>query len=176
MLTANCKHANRLSWLNHGMEKLQQRLEEVMRAKNWDGAKLAKVSGASRSLVSQWLGNASRPIKKIGNLEAAKRIEAESGFCALWIAQGIGPKFVASPNGGMGGIGSFASEPVPAPYGSPPLRKALPVVLDAIAAAKERDKLRAALLAFLDDDAPAYRQRLAELLGEATDLGNSRAA
>lgn len=50
------------------------------------------------------------------------------------------------------------------------LRQALPVVLDAIAAVWERDKVRAALLAFLDDDAPAYSQRLAELLGAARPL------
>lgn len=49
----------------------------------------------------------------------------------------------------------------------PSLAQALPVVLEALARAPQRDKLRTALLAVLDDDAPAYRQRLAELLSAA---------
>lgn len=53
---------------------------------------------------------------------------------------------------------------------------ALDAVLDAIAAAPDKGKLRTALLALLDDDAPAYRQRLAELLNPPQDQSGKRAA
>lgn len=49
----------------------------------------------------------------------------------------------------------------------PPITTALPVVLDAIAACPHRDELRTLLALLVDHDAPAYRQRLAELLGDA---------
>lgn len=57
----------------------------------------------------------------------------------------------------------YAREGEPKSYG-PSLDHALPVVLDAMARAAERAKLRAALLALLEDDSPAYRARIAELL------------
>lgn len=50
------------------------------------------------------------------------------------------------------------------PSRPPDLAAALPVVLDALAAAPDRQRLRTALLALVDDDAPQYRERLAELL------------
>lgn len=49
----------------------------------------------------------------------------------------------------------------------PEIRDALPVVLDAIAACPHRDELRTLLALLVDHDAPAYRQRLAELLRAA---------
>lgn len=74
------------------MATLQQRLEEVMRAKNWDHADVMRVSGQSSSVVSQWLGKGSKDIKEIGKLEAAIYLERASGYSALWIAKGLGPK------------------------------------------------------------------------------------
>jgi hypothetical protein len=55
-----------------------------------------------------------------------------------------------------------------APY-APPLPLALPVVLDAIRSCPDsrREELRSLLTLLVDHDAPAYRQRLAELLGAA---------
>jgi hypothetical protein len=50
---------------------------------------------------------------------------------------------------------------------APTLAAALPVVLDALAASPQRAKVRTALMALLEDDAPAYRQRLTQLLGKA---------
>lgn len=47
----------------------------------------------------------------------------------------------------------------------PTLAQALPVVLDAIESANERDNLRNALLALLADPSPLYRTRVAQLLG-----------
>lgn len=57
--------------------------------------------------------------------------------------------------------GSYAATSHPAP---PTLPAALPVVLDALALAPNRDELRQLLPLLVDTDAPAYRQRLAELL------------
>jgi len=81
--------------LNSGMATLKQRLEEVMQAKNWEHADLMRVSGQSSSVVSQWLGKGSKDIKAIGKLEAAIYLERASGFSALWIAKGLGPKHPA---------------------------------------------------------------------------------
>ncbi|MDE1999728.1 MAG: hypothetical protein KGI52_12455 [Burkholderiales bacterium] len=77
------------------MKTLTERLEEVMQAKGWEHADLVRVSGESSSVVSQWLGKGSKTIHSIGKMEAAERIEAESGYCALWIAKGKGQKHVA---------------------------------------------------------------------------------
>lgn len=59
----------------------------------WDHAKLMAVTGQSSSVVSQWLGKGSKLIKSIGKMEAAEAIERESGYSALWVAKGLGPKF-----------------------------------------------------------------------------------
>lgn len=45
------------------------------------------------------------------------------------------------------------------------LQQALPVVLDAMQRCQARSELRTLLTLLVDSDAPAYRQRLAELLG-----------
>ena len=95
-LTQEHKPAYHVSGLNFAMPTLQERLEEIMTAKDWGYQDLVQVSGESRSVVSQWLGRGSKTIKSIGKTEAAERIEAESGFAALWIAKGLGDK-LASP-------------------------------------------------------------------------------
>lgn len=78
-------------------QTLKERLEEVMQAKGWAYADLVRESGESRSVVSQWLGHGSKLIKSIGKMEAAERLEAASGYSALWIAKGGGPKMATSP-------------------------------------------------------------------------------
>lgn len=74
------------------MTTLQERIAEVMAAMGWRHADLVRISGESSSLVSQWRGNAARPVGRITKMEAAERMEAASGFAALWIATGKGPK------------------------------------------------------------------------------------
>jgi hypothetical protein len=76
------------------MGTLKDRLEEVMLAMQWQYADLVRVSQQSQSVVSQWLGRGSKEIKSIGKLEAALFIERASGFSALWVANGKGPKRV----------------------------------------------------------------------------------
>lgn len=91
-LTHDVKRANAVRWLNANMSALEERLGEVMEAMGWAHADLMRVTGQSSSVVSQWLGKGSKPIKSIGKIEAAEAIERESGFSALWVARGIGPK------------------------------------------------------------------------------------
>ena len=74
------------------MDTLEERLREVMDAMGWDRTDVMRVSQQSSSVVSQWLGNASKTIKTIGKLEAAIYLERATGFSALWIAKGMGPK------------------------------------------------------------------------------------
>ena len=74
------------------MPSLSERLTEVMTACRWTHADLVRITRQSSSVVSQWLGNGSKEIKSIGRLEAALAIERESGFSALWVATGGGPK------------------------------------------------------------------------------------
>lgn len=52
---------------------------------------IAKAARVSSSAVSQWLGKGSKDIQSIGTT-AAVNLEAETGYCARWIAKGEGPK------------------------------------------------------------------------------------
>ncbi len=58
---------------------------------------MAKAAGVTPSAVYQWLGHGSKPINSIGDIEAAMRLAAATGFCALWIAKGKGPKHPVAP-------------------------------------------------------------------------------
>lgn len=142
------------------------RLRDLVAAKGWTLLQFAEELGVVYETVRKWLTGKTRPTHARAT-KMAKLLDTTPEFILYGSAPAV--------NGAACALPLQATEPKTL-YGKPTLRQALPVVLDAIAAARERDKLRAALLAFLDDDAPAYRQRLAELLGEATDLGNSRAA
>ena len=69
-----------------------------MAAKGWQHADVVRVSGQSSSVVSQWRGVGNgKIIKSIGKIEAAQRLEAASGYAALWIAKGEGPKMAPPP-------------------------------------------------------------------------------
>lgn len=73
---------------------LKARLEVVMDEMKWSRADLVREAAASSSLVSQWLGHGSRPVTEMKKLDPAERLEKKTGFRALWIAQGIGPRYV----------------------------------------------------------------------------------
>ena len=79
------------------MATLIDRLTEVMQAMSWEHKDLVRASQQSSSVVSQWLGNGSKQIKTIGKMEAAIYLERATGFSALWIAKGMGPKRVPNP-------------------------------------------------------------------------------
>jgi hypothetical protein len=74
---------------------LASRLKEVMDRCTWTAADVQQHSGASRSLVAQWLGKAARPVQTIGNVKAAVQLQEASGFSAVWLAIGEGPKMAA---------------------------------------------------------------------------------
>lgn len=72
-------------------------MKEVMAHKGWTTPQqVADVAGVSRSAAAQWLGQGSKIIHSIGNMEAAERLERDTGFAALWIAKGVGPKRIGS--------------------------------------------------------------------------------
>ena len=97
------KPVKQLSWLNNIMGiDLKDRLEAVMAKMDWKYADLQRVSGQSSSVVSQWLGRGSKLIKTIGKMEAAEKIEQASGFAALWIAKGVGPRMAAGADQRVG--------------------------------------------------------------------------
>lgn len=73
-----------------------------MASKGWTTPQqVAKIADVSRSAAAQWLGQGSKIIHTIGNQQAAENLERETGFCALWIAKGIGPKYVADQRAGQ---------------------------------------------------------------------------
>lgn len=75
-------------------QPLKERLQEVMDAMEWEYADLVSAAGVSHSVVSQWLGRGSKTIHSIGKMAAAERIEEKTGYAALWLAKGEGPKKV----------------------------------------------------------------------------------
>lgn len=74
------------------MDTLEDRLNEVMQACGWARADLQRISGESSSVISQWMGRGSKTIRSIGSLEAALNLSAASGYSALWLAKGKGPR------------------------------------------------------------------------------------
>ena len=151
-LTADCKLANQVSALNHVMPTLTERLQEVMHAMGWEHGDVVRVSGASSSAVSQWLGKGSKIIYSIGQQEAAEALSKASGYAALWIAKGTGPK--------------FSERPQAQGQQQPSVALALPVVLRAIAGAPApvRNELAQVLALFAQSGADTYGLRIKELL------------
>jgi len=70
---------------------LADRIQEVLDASKLSVAELAKEAGVTPSAVYQWLGKSSKEIKTI-QLRPALLIERKTGFSALWISAGEGPK------------------------------------------------------------------------------------
>ena len=79
--------------------------------------------------------------------------------------RGLGPSIQAKLEAKYPGW--WKAETAPKAHAAPTLADALPVVLDAMARAPDRARLRTALQALVEDDSTAYRQRLAELLAQA---------
>lgn len=73
---------------------LKARLRVVMDEMKWSRADLVREAEVSSPLVSQWLGGGSNPVTVMKKLEPAVRLEKKTGFRALWIAQGIGERYV----------------------------------------------------------------------------------
>ena len=121
------KPTNHVSCLNTAMATLKERLEEVMKACSWEHADVVRISRQSSSAVSQWLGKGSKEIKTIGKLEAAIYLERQSGYSALWIAKGIGPKLAERPGGTVLQLAEG-----PGPWQSPSLLEQVGMLLAAV--------------------------------------------
>ncbi len=132
------------------MSLLQDRIAECMRKRpHLSQADIARACKVKSPSVADWLNGKTKSLKP----EPARLGAALFGCDQNWLATGTGaPNWVSEP--------TQTSQPPPAPA----LEDALPVVLDAMANAPDKGRLRTALHALLDDDAPAYRQRLADLL------------
>lgn len=91
------------------MTTLQDRPDELMQAMKWTQQDVMRISGQSSSVVSQWRGKGTKLIKTIGKIAAAEALSRASGYSALWIATGAGPKRVESS-------GSTAHSPPAPPY------------------------------------------------------------
>lgn len=156
--------------MSRPIESLGQRLRLARERRKLTQAGLAAAAGIKQSDVSKIEGGRILQTTAIARLAAALRVPA------LWLEIGDG----AEPDWERGGapqttIGLLNLPPVPEhvmaeaeekvrAQQATGLSQALPIVLDAIAKAPDKARLRTALLALLDDDAPAYRQRVAELL------------
>lgn len=75
------------------MSDLQERIAELMAVTGWTVGKISELAGVSSSAVTQWKDG---PTKSI-SLEPAIRLERESGYSALWIANGKGEKLAKMP-------------------------------------------------------------------------------
>lgn len=75
------------------MSTLQTRIQELMEKTGWSIGRIADIAGVSSSAVSQWLNGQTASIK----LEPALMLERESGYSALWLANGKGVKQVVQP-------------------------------------------------------------------------------
>lgn len=78
------------------MKTLIERVQELMDTMKWDAEKVAAVAGVTSSAVYQWLGSGKKTIHTIGKLEAAIKLERASGFSAMWLAKGQGPKMASA--------------------------------------------------------------------------------
>ncbi len=74
------------------MSALKERIEEIQAVMSWNDTQTAKAAGVSRSAVAQWAGKGSKIIHTISDVEVVLNLERLTGFSALWIAKGIGPK------------------------------------------------------------------------------------
>ena len=75
------------------MSTLKERMEEFAATTGWDVGHIALAAEVSSSAVSQWFGKGSKIIKSIG-IAPATRLEAKSGFRAMWLSKGQLPKMV----------------------------------------------------------------------------------
>ena len=78
------------------MPALADRMKELESQFGLTVGEIAKLCGVTSSAVSQWFGKGDKPSKEIGSVRAAVMLERRTGWSALWIAYGEGPKICAS--------------------------------------------------------------------------------
>ena len=67
---------------------LQARIAELMEATDWSVGEISRITGVSSSAVSQWKDGPTKTIK----IGPATKLAVASGYSAVWIATGEGPK------------------------------------------------------------------------------------
>lgn len=72
---------------------LSERIQEIVDA-GYRKSALARAAGKSAAAVTQWISGETKEIKS----DSAAGIQAVTGFSAVWIATGKGPKMVAIGN------------------------------------------------------------------------------
>lgn len=133
---------------------LSDRIRAALEAAGLTQAELARRIGVSQPSVNDWLSGKTRRLK----YETAVKAAAVLRVRPEWLAWGSEPirdgQLASSAHASLNSIAT------------PSLPAALPVVLDAIRSCPDshREELRSLLTLLVDHDAPAYRQRLAELL------------
>ncbi len=135
------------------MATLEDRLREVMAAKGWEAGDLKRVSKQSWSLVSQWLSGG---VKSIGKMDSVLAIEAESGYSAMWIAKGLGPKMaIEAKQADTPLAGAVASVARAVADASKIQRRQLAALLESLASAPEdRADTCAAIMGLLAPGTP----------------------
>lgn len=137
------------------MQSLSDRVAMLLARKaGFRPADLARVCKVSTASVADWQSGKTKSMKS----EAARLAAAAFGCDQNWLSHGIGhPNWQSTSQVITPPTGAVAQS-------APTLATALPVVLDALARATARTELRQLLPMLVDTDAPAYRQRLGELL------------
>jgi hypothetical protein len=150
------------------MSTLEERMGEFIRETGWTVTQIAATAKVSPSAVSQWLGKGTKTIHAIGNIEAAINLERESGYSALWLAKGKGPKKVP------GRVGP-----------SPTLESALQLIGQAIAHAPDNEARQGAVAMLVQyignppanvDLLPLILRRLSGEITGAEAVASQRAA
>lgn len=135
-----------------------ERLKRLREAANLTQGELAARAGVSQGTI--------------GNLETGMRKHPRA---LVAIARALGVTAAYLETGREEAREPDAPWKAAGPLTQPPsLAAALPIVLDAIAAARDRTALSVALTALVQDDSPLYRQRVAELLAPS-DKGRAAA-
>jgi transcriptional regulator with XRE-family HTH domain len=80
-----------IAWV---MGTFSERLREFMAATKWTVGEVALAAGVSSSAVSQWRGDKVAVTKDV-SWRAAVNIQNKTGFSALWLFRGEGPKMAA---------------------------------------------------------------------------------
>lgn len=128
---------------------LSERMRMALSASGLTQAELARRVGVRQPSVNDWLSGKTKILKAATALKVATALRVDPAWL-LW-GDGQGP---------VSGEYSSGHPPLPS------LEAALKTMLDAIHScpARHKEEVRQLLLLLLDHDAPAYRQRLLEML------------
>ena len=132
---------------NPDMVSLENRIAQAEEA-GFTQARIAEALGITSSAVNQWARGRVKTLKS----ESAAGLAKLTGWSYRWWATGKGLR---------------TADDTPPPDAPIPLAEAIATVLAAVSESQEKDELRQLLPLLVTADAPAYRDRLLELLERA---------